>query len=617
MKFINRFGFLLLTLHLLFRSSFQTEDKPRELLSRDVGCDMSEESFRHFLQSGGIKGYFTSEEFWHYFTILQEKYPHNISHKVPVGQTFLGHPLFGFYFGMNINKHNPSAANKNIVFITGLHHSREPITVTMVLYLVIQILNELGTCGTKIKSLNEKWELFFQNNVIFFIPIVNEDSYKFIARNFEGIHGEDVLMIRKNRNVDSSCDELTGGVDLNRNYSFMFALNDQGSSGNPCEEDYRGPVPFSEPETLAIKKYVDNHPNIVTGINMHSYGNAWIFPFNFVHDSKNKLLEKKKPKFYKFYREFVADMKRKHEKADYGNAEGTVQYPTNGEAGDWLTETHNVVNLDVELGNLDQRSEQFYPPRRIIPDICQYNFKVFRQFFWKHSVDLELHQVKRNLRKKSINFIIFNKSISSLIDFEAEIMPQFSEIKKKKRRKKLRSHLVTIKRRFKRKHRTFRNKKKHKKKKKQMKIKKRILSDANYEMFFEISAKSSGRTGKLRRVKGNQIKGTLHGRYFLELEFIFDDVEELKAFNSVDIDVHFGDGFVKKYKFFTHYVGNLNLFSRSRSKEMSTRFGKFGILEERKLNLGKDQDGGLNPVLSTQDKFRHEKRAKDLPKLVV
>jgi carboxypeptidase T len=39
------------------------------------------------------------------------------------------------------------------------------------------------------------------------------------------------------------------GVDLNRNYGFKFGYDDDGSSSNPCAQDYRGAYAFSEPET--------------------------------------------------------------------------------------------------------------------------------------------------------------------------------------------------------------------------------------------------------------------------------------------------------------------------------------------------------------------------------
>ena len=112
------------------------------------------------------------------------------------------------------------------------------------------------------------------------------------------------MMIRKNRNIESYCDKFSGGVDINRNYSYKFGLDEQGSSSDPCSEDYRGRAPFSEPETNSIKNFVESHPNIVSGVNIHSYGNDWIYPFNYVHDGSNRLLKRTKRLYYDFYNEF-------------------------------------------------------------------------------------------------------------------------------------------------------------------------------------------------------------------------------------------------------------------------------------------------------------------------
>lgn len=89
-------------------------------------------------------------------------------------------------------------------------------------------------------------------------------------------------------------------MDLNRNYDYKFALDEEGSSSDPCSEDYRGSRPFSERETYNLKKYVDHHPNIVSAINIHSYGNAWIYPFNYVHDPNDRMLRHHNELFYNF-----------------------------------------------------------------------------------------------------------------------------------------------------------------------------------------------------------------------------------------------------------------------------------------------------------------------------
>ena len=64
-------------------------------------------------------------------------------------------------------------------------------------------------------------------------------------------------MWRKNHN-ETACaaGNLSGtwpGIDLNRNSSFLWG---SFSSSDACSQTYRGPVPASEPETLAIQNYL-------------------------------------------------------------------------------------------------------------------------------------------------------------------------------------------------------------------------------------------------------------------------------------------------------------------------------------------------------------------------
>ncbi|MCQ4165701.1 M14 family zinc carboxypeptidase [Tahibacter harae] len=65
------------------------------------------------------------------------------------------------------------------------------------------------------------------------------------------------LSWRKNtNNTNGSCGSSSYGTDLNRNFPFHWNSAPGGSSGDPCNETYRGPVRASEPETQAIINYV-------------------------------------------------------------------------------------------------------------------------------------------------------------------------------------------------------------------------------------------------------------------------------------------------------------------------------------------------------------------------
>jgi hypothetical protein len=61
----------------------------------------------------------------------------------------------------------------------------------------------------------------------------------------------------------------------------MFAADDKGSSTDICADDYRGPWAFSEPETQAMRNFINQWPTIKIAVNLHAFGNLFIHPFNF------------------------------------------------------------------------------------------------------------------------------------------------------------------------------------------------------------------------------------------------------------------------------------------------------------------------------------------------
>ena len=115
-------------------------------------------------------------------------------------------------------------------------------------------------------------------------------------------------MARKNRHNygDYDCGDDPSfdiGVDLNRNYGFEFAHDDNGSDIHPCLQNFRGPYAFSEPETQAMKNLVTRFDNIKVAVNLHARGSAgplFITPFNFDVE-ENHLLETNFREAKKFY----------------------------------------------------------------------------------------------------------------------------------------------------------------------------------------------------------------------------------------------------------------------------------------------------------------------------
>ena len=112
------------------------------------------------------------------------------------------------------------------------------------------------------------------------VPIVNVDG--FVASRsfgFNPLTDDDELLTlgqsaagsgayrRKNcRPVSAAeaaipCTQRTSGVDLNRNYGYYWGGN--GSSSDPTSQAYRGPSPFSEPESEAVHQFTSGiHPTV-------------------------------------------------------------------------------------------------------------------------------------------------------------------------------------------------------------------------------------------------------------------------------------------------------------------------------------------------------------------
>jgi carboxypeptidase T len=67
---------------------------------------------------------------------------------------------------------------------------------------------------------------------------------------------------RKNtNNTNGSCAANAYGTDLNRNFPFHWGTVPGGSSGDRCNETYRGPLHASEPETQNLIRYVAGTPD--------------------------------------------------------------------------------------------------------------------------------------------------------------------------------------------------------------------------------------------------------------------------------------------------------------------------------------------------------------------
>ena len=182
-------------------------------------------------------------------------------------------------------------------------------------------------------------------------------------------------MIRKNQHV-YDCSSLEGkGVDLNRNYEYKFGIDNSGSSNVECEEDYRGPNAFSEPETQAVRDFVVSHSLLKIAINFHAWGNLFITPFNYSNDRDASELKNNFPGAAAFYDD-IWENGGVPSNSIKGSGILTVLYTANGEASDWMLKEHGVYGMSPELGISDKRSEEFFIiDSNILKQVLQDNYK--------------------------------------------------------------------------------------------------------------------------------------------------------------------------------------------------------------------------------------------------
>lgn len=340
-------------------------------------------------QLGSMGGFYKLNEIFQQFDNLIQLYPEYFSRTDTIGWSWEGRPIIAYSFG-NSNKSVPE------VLITALHHSREPATVTNLIYFLTKALNQA-------KNGNQEYQYLFQNYLIWFIPAVNPDGYEYNARNYPNGGG----LWRKNRR---KINDSTYGVDLNRNYGpfeFWNAQNN-GSSTNPNNETYRGTAPFSEPETQAIRNFTLMR-NFKIALNFHTYGGIIIYPFSAV----NK--ETSDSNFYKRFSNFITN----YIGYFFGRDITTVGYPTRGSSDDWFYHQDStkgkVIALTVESG---YHFDGFWPPIDRIIEIAEENFNIIKESIFSSVANLRPESLIYSfdtLRKTgTINCNIANIGISDL-----------------------------------------------------------------------------------------------------------------------------------------------------------------------------------------------------------
>ncbi|XP_076071866.1 carboxypeptidase B-like [Mytilus galloprovincialis] len=256
--------------------------------------------------------YNTYDKIEEYLNSLDGCGPIACSQTITIGETDEKRPIYM----VKIWKNGMQLSNRSTILVDGGIHAREWISPAVVL----NFINFLKTNTAAVNLVDEfQW---------FVIPVLNPDGYVYT-------HTTDRLW-RKNRKqsqVNSNC----FGTDLNRNFGYQWDPL-ESASNDPCNLVYRGPTPFSEKESIALRDAMLQQGQTYTSyISFHSYGQYYLYPW--LHSDQLTADWRDLDDCAKAATAAIFDYKRKRYEAGAG---GSLLYQASGTSADYAKAIANI-----------------------------------------------------------------------------------------------------------------------------------------------------------------------------------------------------------------------------------------------------------------------------------
>ncbi|HHO52464.1 MAG TPA: hypothetical protein ENK18_16740 [Deltaproteobacteria bacterium] len=184
---------------------------------------------------------------------LAQQGPH--AERIRLGTSVEGRPIWGLEL-----VGGGAPADRLGVLVHGAQHAREWVSASTALYLADQLALGYGV-EPEATAILDGWQVLI-------VPVMNPDGYRYTWTTDR--------LWRKNRRDNG---DGTHGVDLNRNWATGWG--GAGSSPQPSSINHRGPGPFSEPETAAIRDFLLDHPRYGRHLDLHCTGQFILYPWGF------------------------------------------------------------------------------------------------------------------------------------------------------------------------------------------------------------------------------------------------------------------------------------------------------------------------------------------------
>jgi len=256
----------------------------------------------------------------------------DIAEIVPIGTSVEGRTINAIRIRGNTG--TPS------VVLNYLQHAREWVTGMSGVYTAETLVTGYGVDPyvTRLVDAIDFW----------IIPVVNPDGYVYTWTTQR--------LWRKNRRNNGGG---SFGVDLNRNWGFQWGGN-QGSSGNPDSDVYRGPSPFSEPETQALRDLCQSLDNFAGHMDVHSFSQLVLQPWGYTSS-----LPPDHPELDELGGRINAAMEAVDGKDFVHGPIYTTIYPVTGGSIDWSYGAEDALAFSPELRDEGQFGF-LLPPDQIV-----------------------------------------------------------------------------------------------------------------------------------------------------------------------------------------------------------------------------------------------------------
>ncbi|MDA0168113.1 M14 family metallopeptidase [Solirubrobacter taibaiensis] len=247
--------------------------------------------------------------------------------RISLGTSYEGRQLWA----VKISDNPTVDEDEQEVLFTANQHAREHLTTEMALYQINELTSKYGSDAdiTRLVNTREIW----------IVPMVNPDGVEY------DIATGSYRSWRKNRQPNAGSSSI--GTDLNRNWAFQWGCCG-GSSGTFSSETYRGPSPFSAPETQRVRDFVNSRvvggvQQIKAHIDWHTYSELILWPYGYTTaDTTSTLTANDRAALARLGQNMAATNQ-------YTPEQSSDLYIADGTINDWLWGQYKIFSYTFEM----------------------------------------------------------------------------------------------------------------------------------------------------------------------------------------------------------------------------------------------------------------------------